>query len=209
MEQGERLNSITHIVGGALAIIGTIVLIVVSAIQGDPAKIISFTIYGTTLICVYVMSALYHGLHGPSKSLFRKLDHLAIYLLIAGTYTPFTIVALRNRTGWIMFTCVWALALAGVAYEFLVRRARRTIPAIIALLMGWMAIFAIGPLARALTTAGLAWVLVGGIFYSVGTIFFALSNRMRHSHGVWHIFVILGSVAHYYAIFVYVALRSA
>lgn len=208
MYPGERFNSISHLVGGVLALIGTTSLITVSALQGNPVKTITFAIYGTMLILLYVMSTLYHSLRGPAKQIFRKLDHLSVYLLIAGTYTPFAIVALGGRTGWSIFAAVWALALIGILHELFSHRGPRIIPAILALAMGWLVIFAVQPLAQYISMRGLLWVIAGGVLYSIGTVFFALSRKVRHAHAVWHIFVIFGSIAHFIAVYAYIALRK-
>ncbi|HEY5610825.1 MAG TPA: hemolysin III family protein [Thermoanaerobaculia bacterium] len=204
MDDGERFNGLSHLVGAILAIAGTAVLIVVSVMQRDPIKIVSFAIYGTMLILVYVASTLYHTLQGTPKAVFRKLDHLSIYLLIAGTYTPFTLAALRDDVGWILFGTVWGLAVVGIVHDLVATQKARVVPAILALVMGWLAIFALEPLAHAITPAGLAWVIAGGILYTVGVTFYAM-RRLRYGHSIWHVFVIFGSVAHYVAIVGYVA----
>lgn len=204
MYEGERFNSLSHLAGAILAIAGTAVLIVVSVMQRDPVKIVSFAIYGTMLILVYVASTLYHTLQGTPKAVFRKLDHLSIYLLIAGTYTPFTLAALRDDVGWILFGTVWGLAGVGIVHDLVATQKARVVPAILALIMGWLAIFALEPLAHAITPAGLAWVIAGGVLYTVGVIFYAM-RRLRYGHSIWHIFVIFGSAAHYVAIAGYVA----
>ena len=203
--QGERFNSISHLIGAAVALAGVAGLIVIAAQQGDPWKIVSFSIYGTSLILLYLFSTLYHSLHRAGKTVFRKLDHLAIYLLIAGTYTPFTLVTLRGRGGWVLFGLIWGLAVLGIVLEVLIRKGRRIVPVVIYLAMGWLIIIALKPLLASLTTSGFTWLLLGGLFYTSGVFFYALSDKVTHFHGIWHLFVMAGSLCHYITIFYYVA----
>jgi hemolysin III len=201
----EKLNSITHLVGAALALAGLVVLVVVAAQQGDPWKIVSFSVYGATLFLLYGASTLYHSLRGRAKAVFRKLDHLAIYLLIAGTYTPFLLVTLRGGWGWALFGVIWGLAILGMVLEFLPNRRGRFLSVTIYFLMGWLVLIALGPLWAALPSMGLAWLVAGGLCYTVGAVFYGLDERLRHSHGIWHLFVLAGSASHYFAILYYVA----
>lgn len=205
MYHGERLNGISHLIGAVLAAAGVALLVAVAARQGDAWKIVSFSLYGATLFLLYLVSTLYHSLRGRAKAVFRKLDHLAIYLLIAGTYTPFALVTLRGGWGWSLFGTIWGLAAAGMALEFLPRRGARILPVVIYLLMGWLALIALRPLIEALPAAGLAWLFGGGVCYTLGVVFYALDERLRHAHGAWHLFVLAGSVGHYCAILYYVA----
>ena len=205
MYPGERFNSVSHLVGAVLALAGTVVLIVIAARQGDPWKIVSFSVYGACLCGLYAFSTLYHSLHHRAKAVFRRLDHLAIYLLIAGTYTPFALVTLRGVWGWSLFGAVWGLAAAGMVIEFLPRRGARILPVVIYVLMGWLVLIALKPLLQALPWAGFVWLLVGGLFYTFGIIFYGLDERLRHAHGIWHLFVLAGSISHYLAIYLYVA----
>lgn len=205
MYSGERFNSITHLVGTALALAGLVVLVVVAARQGDPWKIVSLSLYGATLFVLYGASTLYHSLRGRAKTVFRKIDHLAIYLLIAGTYTPFMLVTLRGGWGWSLFGVVWGLAVIGMALEFLPRRGARILPVTIYFLMGWLVLIALAPLWKALPRTGLVWLLAGGLFYTIGAVFYAVDTRLRHAHGIWHLFVMAGSASHYFAILYYVA----
>jgi hemolysin III len=204
MYKGERFNGISHLIGAAGALAGLVVLVVLAARQGDPWKIVSFSIYGITLLMLYVFSTLYHSLRGRSKTIFRKLDHFAIYLLIAGTYTPFTLVTLRGVWGWWLFGIIWGLAIIGIVIDALPGNGRRILPVVIYLLMGWSCLAAIRPLLLTLPFAGFMWLLAGGLFYTVGVIFFALDARVRCFHGVWHLFVLAGSGSHYCAVFFYV-----
>ena len=205
MYPGERFNSITHLVGTVLALAGLVVLVVVAARQGDPWKIVSFSLYGATLFLLYGASTLYHSLRGRAKTIFRRLDHLAIYLLIAGTYTPFMLVTLRGGWGWSLFGVVWGLAMVGMALEFLPRRRARVLSVVIYFLMGWLVLVALRPLWNALPFMGLVWLVAGGLFYTVGAVFYGLDERLRHAHGIWHLFVLAGSASHYFAILYYVA----
>jgi len=203
--KGERFNSISHLIGAAAALAGLVILVVLAAYQGDPWKIISFSIYGATLLFLYVISTLYHSWRGKAKKVFRKLDHHAIYLLIAGTYTPFTLVTLRGVWGWSIFGVIWGLAVLGIVLDSLPQKGQRILPVIIYLIMGWLILIALNPLLRALPLAGFAWLLLGGVFYTVGVVFYVLDERVRHFHGIWHLFVLAGSIAHYFTVLFYVA----
>lgn len=205
MYPGERFNSITHLIGTALALAGLVVLVVVAARQGDPWKIVSFSLYGVTLCMLYGFSTLYHSLRGRAKTIFRRLDHLAIYLLIAGTYTPFMLITLRGGWGWSLFGVVWGLAIVGMALEYLPRKGPRILSVVIYLGMGWLALIALRPLWQALPLMGLVWLVAGGFLYTIGIIFYGLDTRLRHAHGIWHLFVLAGSASHYFAILYYVA----
>ena len=200
MYKGERFNSITHLVGAALALAGGAVLVTFAALDGDANKIVSYSVYGATLILLYVVSTLYHSLPGPAKGVFRVLDYQAIYLLIAGTYTPFIMVALEGPLGWWMFVAIWGLAVFGIVLEVLPRKGPRVIPVIIYLVMGWLCVFALDPIVAALPPEGFFWLLAGGIFYTSGVVFFVLDNWYPWCHGIWHLFVVAGSVSHYFSI---------
>ncbi|TSA18197.1 MAG: hemolysin III family protein [Betaproteobacteria bacterium] len=205
MYYGERLNSITHLVGAVLAAFGAVVLIVVAARTGDPWKIVGCAVYATALLMLYGSSTLYHSLRGRAKAVLRKLDHCSIYLLIAGTYTPFALVTLRGPWGWTLFGLAWGLSVFGVAQEFVFGRGARRLSILIYLVMGWMGAAALQPLADGLGTYGLVWLLAGGLLYTAGIVFYLLDGRVRHFHGVWHLFVLGGSAAHFIAIAFYVA----
>ena len=205
MYYGERFNSISHIIGSVAAAAGLVLLVVVAARQGDPWKIVSLSIFGATLFLTYTISVLYHSLRGKAKRIFRKLDHLSIYILIAGTYTPFTLVTLRGVWGWSIFAIVWTLAILGIVVDSLHKKGLRILQVVIYLVVGWLILIALGPLLRALPMAGFAWLLSGGFFYTIGLVFFALDERIRHFHGIWHLFVLAGSMSHYFAILLYVA----
>jgi hemolysin III len=205
MYYGERLNTMTHLVGAGLAVLGTLVLIVSAARLGDPWKIVSFSIYGTMLIALYLSSTLYHALRGRAKAILQKLDHCAIYLLIAGSYTPFALVSLRGAWGWSLLSIVWTLALFGIAQEILFANGARMVSLVIYLLMGWLAAVAVSPLWDALSPAGFAWLAAGGALYTVGILFYVADTRVRHGHGVWHLFVLGGSSCHFFTVLLFVA----
>ena len=203
MYPGERFNAITHVIGTALAVAGTAVLIVVSS---GARRITALAIYGAMMIAAYLSSTLYHSIrHAKAKKVFHVFDHCAIYLLIAGTYTPFTLVTLRGAWGWSIFGVIWGLAAAGIAKDIFLHGRYRALSVVLYVLMGWMIVIAFGPLRAALPTAGVAWLLAGGIIYTIGIAFFAMSKRVVHAHGVWHLFVIGGSICHYIAVLRYVA----
>ena len=205
MYQGERFNSISHLVGAALAMVGAVLLIVLAARLGDPWKIVSFSIYGVMLVTLYVFSTLYHSVRGArAKGVLRKFDHCSIYLLIAGTYTPFALVSLRGSWGWWLFGVIWGLALIGMAQEIWLAKGARVWSLVIYLLMGWLAMAVVVPLWRALTPAGFAWLAAGGACYTLGIVFYATDHKVRHGHGLWHLFVLAGSACHFFAVLLYV-----
>ena len=205
MYYGERFNASTHLMGTVLAAAGTAALVVLAARLGDPWKIVSFSIYGFMLFALYALSTLYHSTRGKLKRVFQKLDHCSIYLLIAGTYTPFTLVTLRSTWGWSLFWVIWGLAVLGIAQEAWLGKGARVLSVVIYVLMGWLSVIAIKPLIAALTPAGFAWLAAGGLFYTGGIIFYALDAKLRHGHGIWHLFVLAGSASHYLAILLFVA----
>ena len=205
MYYGERFNSISHLVGAVAALAGLVIVVVVAAQQGDPWKIVSFSIYGATLFFLYTVSTLYHSLRGRAKRIFRKLDHYSIYFLIAGTYTPFTLVTLRGGWGWTIFGVIWGLVVVGIVVESLPQTGNRLWSLGIYILMGWLVLLALKPLLEALPGAGFVWLLLGGIFYTGGVAFYLFDEKIRHFHGIWHLFVLAGSVSHYVTILFYVA----
>ena len=204
MYYGERLNSYTHLAGAVLAAIGAPVLVVLAARSGDAWKIVGCATYGAALLLLYGASTLYHSVRGRAKAVLRKLDHCSIYLLIAGTYTPFALVTLRGPWGWTLLGLAWGLAAVGIAQEFIFGKGARRLSILIYLVMGWMGVAALGPLAAGLGVFGLAWLLAGGLLYTGGIVFYLLDERVRHFHGVWHLFVLGGSAAHFIAIAFYV-----
>jgi hemolysin III len=205
MYAGERFNSYSHLLGAILAVTGATVLVVLGALKADPWRIVSFSIYGATLCVLYIASTLYHSTRGRAKDVLRKVDHCAIYLIIAGTYTPFALVTLNGAWGWTLFGAVWGLALLGIVQELWIASGHRILSVVIYLLMGWLALVAVVPLVQALSWKGLAWLVVGGLAYTGGLGFYAYDKRFRYWHGIWHLFVLAGSAAHYVAIVRYVA----
>jgi len=205
MYHGERFNSYSHLIGALLAVAGAVVLIVIGALQADVWKIVSFSIYGASLVLLYSFSTLYHSTRGGAKRLFQKLDHNAIYLLIAGSYTPFTLVTLRGPWGWTLFGVIWGLAAVGMLQESLLGKRTRTLSLVIYVLMGWVALVAVVPLIEALSPAGFAWLAAGGVIYTLGIAFYLYDEKFKHWHGIWHLFVVAGSAVHYVAILLYVA----
>ncbi|MDQ5887146.1 MAG: hemolysin III family protein [Neisseriaceae bacterium] len=205
MYHGERLNSFTHLIGVGLSVTGLVLLLNVANAQADIWKLISFSVYGSMLVLLYLSSTLYHSVRGRAKLWLQKLDHAAIYLLIAGTYTPFTLVTLHGPWGWWIFGINWGLAVLGIVQEFVLGKRTRALSMFIYLAMGWMVLVAIKPLLAVLPLAGFWWLGAGGLFYTVGIIFYLLDERMRHAHGIWHLFVLAGSACQYWCVLNYVA----
>jgi len=204
MDKLERINSISHLIGATAALAGLVLLVVPAARQGDPWKIVSFSIYGVTLFLLYTISTLYHSLQGKAKRVFRKLDHCSIYLLIAGTYTPFALVTLRGGWGWAILGVIWGLAILGIVLKSLPQKGHRVLSVVIYLFLGWLALVALKPLLLGLTLTGFVWLLLGGIFYTFGVVFYSLDERVHLFHGIWHLFVLAGRLSHYFTIFFYV-----
>lgn len=204
MYYGEKFNAWTHLVGAILASIGVAWLLVIASLTGDVWKIVSVAVYGVALVLLYSASTVYHSVRGRAKVIMQKVDHFSIYLLIAGSYTPFCLVTLRGPWGWTLFGIVWGLAVIGMLQEIKPRSEARVMSIVIYAVMGWIVLVAVKPLMAALGTAGFTWLALGGVLYTVGIIFFALDHRLRHAHGIWHLFVIAGSLLHFVAIMGYV-----
>lgn len=204
MYHGEKFNSISHLVGASMVVIGATVLITIAALTGDVLKITSSVVYSLTLLLLYLFSTLYHSIRGSAKLVLQKFDHCSIYLLIAGTYTPFCLVTLQGKIGWILFAIVWGLAVIGIVQELFFANAARIASLVIYVLMGWSVLLFIKPLIAALGSAGFIWLAAGGIIYSVGIIFYVIDERMRHAHGIWHLFVLGGSICHFVTVLCYV-----
>ncbi|MEA3110979.1 MAG: hemolysin [Caballeronia sp.] len=206
MHFGELFNSVTHLVGTVLSVAGLATLVTMAAMERDPYKIVSFAVYGAMLLVLYTISTLYHWVRSPRlKAVLQKCDHSAIYLLIAGSYTPFTLVTLRGPWGWSLFGVSWGLAALGIVQELTLGRRTRSVSMVIYVMMGWLALVAIRPLVSALPPAGTAWLLAGGLIYSAGIYFFINDERIRHGHGIWHLFVLGGSLCQFVSIARYVA----
>ena len=206
MYYGERFNSYSHLAGAVLSAAGAVVLIALAARLGDPWQVVSFSIYGAMLLALYGVSTAYHSVRrGHIKAVLQKLDHCSIYLLIAGSYTPFALVSLRGAWGWSLLGVVWGLALLGIAQEIWWARGARVSSLVIYVLMGWLALVAVVPLWQALTPAGFAWLAAGGACYTLGIAFYATDHRVQHGHGWWHLFVLGGSSCHFVTVLFYVA----
>jgi hemolysin III len=203
--KGERLNSITHLLGAVAALCGGLLLVVPAFQEGEIWKTVSFTVYSISLLMLYLFSTLYHATRGPHKALYRQLDHLAIYLLIAGTYTPFLLVTLRGESGWWMFGIIWGLAALGMVVESFPKEKRRLWAIIIYLLMGWLSLALMKPLIAALPEGGFTLLLSGGVAYTLGIIFYVFDKKVPHFHGIWHLMVLGGSVCHFFTVYLYVA----
>jgi len=201
---GERFNSITHLVGAVLSVAGLVTLVTMGAVEGDAYKVVSFSVYGAMLFVLYAISTLYHSMRSPRvKAILQKCDHSAIYLLIAGSYTPFTLVTLRGPWGWSLFGVSWGLAALGIVQELTLGRRTRSVSMVLYVLMGWLALVAVRPLLQALPAAG--WLVAGGVIYSAGIYFFINDERIRHGHGIWHLFVLAGSLCQFVSVARYVA----
>lgn len=204
MYYGERLNSISHLVGTVFALLALGSLLTVSIETGDPVVMAGFSIFGVCLVLLYSMSTLYHSFQQPRrKYIFQVLDHVSIYLLIAGTYTPFMLVSVRDTSGWIILGTVWLLALIGILSEvFLSGRAVKVAQLVMYLAMGWACFLDIDSLKAALPKMGFLLLMSGGIAYTAGVVFYILDklNRLNHAHGIWHFFVLVGSITHFAAV---------
>ena len=206
MYHGEKFNSVTHLVGSALSIAGLSILVTLAAQQGDPWKVLSFSIYGVTLVMLYCFSTIFHSIRSPrAKAILQKLDHNAIYLLIAGSYTPIALITLRGPWGWTLFGLSWCLALFGIVQELTLGRHTRRLSMILYVLMGWLVLIAIKPLTQAMPAGGMGWLVAGGIVYSGGIYFYLNDAKVRHYHGIWHLFVLGGSLCHFMCFLLYVA----
>lgn len=198
----EIFNSVSHGTGGLLAIAGTAVLIVFAAIYSNVWGVVSSAIYGASMIILYTMSTLYHAItNRKAKTFFRIMDHNTIFLLIAGTYTPFTLVPLRGALGWVLFGIIWAAAIVGIVFNSIDLEKAKKLSLVCYIAMGWAIIFAIKPMLRTVPTISLIFLLVGGLFYTAGVIFYAKKN-IRYFHSIWHLFTIGGTVFHYFSILI-------
>ena len=206
MYHGERFNAYSHLGGAVLAVVATVLLVTKSIGQGQLA-VIAASVYGTTLVFLYVVSTLYHSIRRQlAKAVLQKFDHCAIYLLIAGSYTPFTLITLNGPWGWSLFGVSWGLAVFGIIQELTIglRSPTRWLSMVIYVLMGWLVLVAVMPLVRGLDAWGLFWLVAGGIAYSGGIYWFIKDTKIKHGHGIWHIFVLLGSLFQFLCIYFYV-----
>ena len=201
----ELANTITHGIGVGLSIAGLVLLVVRAAMHGDAWQVVSFSIYGSSLILLYLASTLYHGFRSERiKRVLRLLDHSAIYLLIAGTYTPFVLVTLRGPWGWTLFGIIWGLAILGVTFKLIFGHKYEMLSTVFYVLMGWVVIIAIKPLIAALPAGGLAWLVAGGLAYTGGVVFYAW-EKLPFNHAIWHGFVLAGSLFHFLSVWWYLA----
>ena len=201
----EIVHSITHGIGAGLSIAGLTLLVVLAVLYGNVYQIVSFSIYGGTLVVLYLASTLYHSFQQPTvKQVFQVIDHASIFLLIAGTYTPFLLVGIRGAWGWTLLVIVWGLAILGVSFKALFIHRFQKLSVLAYILMGWLSVVASKELLINIPVGGLIWMAIGGVVYTVGVIFYAL-KRVRYMHAIWHVFVLGGSVCHYFAILLYLA----
>jgi len=200
----ELINAISHGAGVILSIVGLSWMLYLSIGTSDPWRIVASAVYGVSLISLFLASTLYHALHAsPRKHLLKLFDHCAIYLLIAGTYTPFLLVSIRDNSGWWMFGIVWTLATAGILTKLWLRHRYPRLSLISYLLMGWIIVLVLPQLAEAIGERGMVWLMAGGLCYTVGAVFYA-AKRVSFSHAVWHFFVLAGGVCHFLAVIWYV-----
>ncbi len=205
----ELLNALTHGVGAVVALAAGAVLITLASIYGDRWAVIGASVYGASLLLLYLASTLYHAVsHEPTKSRLKVFDHCMIYVLIAGTYTPFTLTSLRGPWGWTLFGLIWGLAVAGIIFKLYYTGRFRWLSTGIYLAMGWLVIIAIEPLMKSLPQGAFAWLMAGGIAYTLGTIFY-MSRRLPYAHAIWHAFVLAGSVCHFAAVLIQVMTPTA
>lgn len=201
----ELLNAISHGLGALFGIVGTVLCIVKAANTGDPWRIVSGSIFGVTVLLLYLMSCLYHALKvNMAKRVFRVIDHCTIFLLIAGTYTPFTLVTLRGTIGWVLFGIVWGMAVLGITLNAVNLKKFSKISVACYLVMGWAIIAAFQPLAEALAPQGVSLLIWGGIAYTVGAILYGIGAKVKYFHSVFHFFCLVGTVLHFFAIYLYV-----
>ncbi len=204
----EFASALTHGLGATAALAGGAVLIVLAALHGDRWQLIGAVVFGISLLLLYVASTLYHAVRHPvAKARFKVLDHCAIYLLIAGTYTPFTLIGLRGSLGWILFATIWLLAIAGIVFKLFFTGRFKLVSTLIYVAMGWLVLVAIRPVFAALDAWTFGWLLAGGVAYTLGTVFYHRPS-LRYSHAIWHLFVIAGSVCHYIAVMAQVLPRT-
>ena len=203
---GEEItNAILHGVGALLSIAALVLCVVFSSIHGNVYAVVSSCIYGSTLIILYTMSCLYHSFKvNNAKRVFRIIDHCSIYLLIAGTYTPFTLVSLNGALGWIMFGIVWGAAVIGIILNAINIEKFKIVSMILYISMGWVVIFTFKPLLNAVDISGIYLLLAGGIIYTIGAILYAIGKKIKYVHSVWHFFVLAGSILHFFSILLYV-----
>lgn len=205
--RGEELaNSISHGIAFAAALVGTPFLIMNTVGHGAPELVVGASVFSATAMLLYLSSTVYHALApGKAKRVFRIIEHSAIFLLIAGTYTPFTLGVLKGAWGWTLFGLIWSLAVAGVSLKVFARLSHPFVSTGLYLVMGWLIVLAVNPLLAKVPAAGLFWLMAGGLSYTVGVVFFALDSKLRYGHLIWHLFVMAGTTCHYFAVLWYAA----
>jgi hemolysin III len=198
---GEEIaNSITHGIGAALAVAGLVVLVVFAALYGDAWRLVSFSIYGASLVILYLVSTLYHSFTNPRvKKVFQLLDHCSIYLLIAGTYTPITLTILRGTWGWTLFALIWGMAILGIVLKICFIGRFKAFSIALYIAMGWLVVIAVKPLFTVVDHRMIVWLVIGGLSYTLGVIFYS-ANKMPYHHAIWHLFVLGGSITQYLGI---------
>ena len=207
MYYGEKFNSISHLAGAVLALVGLGALLTIAIHEHNWRMIVSFNVFGFTLVLLYTMSTLYHSFPMPRvKQIFQKLDHVSIYLLIAGTYTPYMMVSLWLDKGPTMLVAIWSLAVIGLLLDLFIKKRNTVLQVSIYLIMGWISTLVFKNLLAAIPLPGVVWLVVGGLAYTLGVIFYVLDEleKLQHAHGIWHLFVLLGSISHFISIIGYV-----
>ena len=203
-EEEELANRLTHSLAAAISLVGIVFLVTAASQTGDPYRIVSSAIFCGSLTIFYVISTLYHTIRSPrSRYVFRVLDHAGIYLVIAGTYTPFTLVPLRESSGWILFGVVWGLAIAGAIFKSFMTHRLAFLAPVFYIALGWLIVVDLEGLLTLVPFRGVLWLVAGGLFYTVGIIFYAI-DRIPYNHAIWHVFVVAGSLCHYLSILWYV-----
>ena len=203
-EEEELANRLTHSLAAAISFVGIVFLVTAASRTGDPYRIVSSVIFCGSLTIFYIISTLYHTIRSPkSRYVFRVLDHAGIYLVIAGTYTPFTLVSLRESSGWVLFGVVWGLAIAGAIFKSFMTHRLSFLAPVFYIALGWLIVVDLEGLLNLVPIKGVLWLVAGGLFYTVGIIFYAI-DRIPYNHAIWHVFVIAGSLCHYFSILWYV-----
>lgn len=196
----EIFNAVTHGVGACLAIAALVILVVLAALKGTAIHVVTFSIFGIMLVILYLVSTLYHSLtHDKVKKLFRKFDHISIFLLIAGTYTPFCLATLKGSMGWTILGIVWGCTLLGILMKVFYAGKKEVLSTLLYIIMGWLVIIAIKPLYMLMSVHGFVFLVSGGVFYTLGTYFY-VQDKIRYNHGIWHLFVLAGSTFHFFSV---------
>lgn len=201
----EIMNSVTHGIGAGLSVAGLTLLVVLAVLYGNVTQVVSFSIYGGSLIVLYLASTLYHSIQQPkAKRVLKVIDHAAIFLLIAGTYTPFLLLGVQGAWGWTFLIIIWGLAILGVSFKVLFLHRLQKASVLMYILMGWLSVLILKQLLDNIPVGGLIWLAAGGAAYTIGVIFYAM-KKVPYMHGVWHLFVLAGSLCHYFAVLLYLA----